>query len=201
MTLLNSRLKQQMDFLLEIDKVKNIFRMTSVTGNERRENDAEHSWHLGIMAFLLAEYVKEDVDINKVMKMVLIHDLVEIYAGDTFAFDEKANEDKYERERESAKKIFGMLPEDQGKEFNDLWEEFEACETIEAQYGAMLDRMQPLLQNYINQGGSWTEHNITVEQIYKRNEITLKKGPKELQDIVNFVVDECVKNGYVKSNK
>ena len=105
------------------------------------------------------------------------------------------------KEKEKVLKRYLVCYRDQGKEFNDLWEEFEACETIEAQYGAMLDRMQPLLQNYINQGGSWTEHNITVEQIYKRNEITLKKGPKELQDIVNFVVDECVKNGYVKDNK
>lgn len=194
---LESRLKKQIDFIIEIDKVKSIFRMTSVSGNARRENDAEHSWHLGIMAFLLSEYIKEDIDITKVMKMVLIHDLVEIYAGDTFAFDEKANIDKYEREIESAKKIFGMLPKDQAKEFNDLWEEFEKCETIEAQYGAMLDRLQPILQNYINQGGSWKEHNVTLEQIYKRNEITFKKGPKEFQDIINFVVDECIKNGYI----
>lgn len=197
MTLLDSRLKKQIDFLIEIDKVKNIFRMTYVTDKSRKENDAEHSWHLGIMAFLLSEYVKEEIDINKVIKMVLIHDLVEIYAGDTFAFDEKANIGKYEREKECAEKIFGMLPEDQAQEFHDLWEEFEECETIEAQYGAMLDRLHPLLLNYATEGGSWTEHNITVEQIYKRNQITFDKGPKEFQDLVKFVVEELIEKGHL----
>lgn len=197
--MIDERLKKQMDFLIEIDKVKNIFRMTYVSDKSRRENDAEHSWHLGIMAFLLSEYVKEDIDINKVIKMVLIHDLVEIYAGDTFAFDEKGHLDKYEREKESANKIFGMLPEDQGKEFKQLWEEFEECETLEAQYGAMLDRLQPLILNYATDGGSWREHNISVEQLYKRNEITLNKGPKEFKDLINFVVDDCAKKGYIIS--
>ena len=195
--MLDERLKKQIDFLIEIDKVKNIFRMTYVSDKSRHENDAEHSWHLGIMAFLLSEYVKEDIDINKVMKMVLIHDLVEIYAGDTFAFDEKGHIDKYEREKECANKVFGMLPKDQEKEFHELWEEFEECETIEAQYGAMLDRLQPLLLNYATEGGSWREHKISAEQIYKRNEITFNKGPKEFQDIINFVVDKCTKEGYI----
>ena len=198
--MLDQRLKKQLDFIIEIDKVKNIFRMTYVVDKSRRENDAEHSWHLGIMASLLAEYIEEDVDISKVIKMVLIHDLVEIYAGDTFAFDEKGHLDKYDREKECANKIFGMLPEDQGEEFHQLWEEFEACETIEAQYGAMLDRLQPLILNYATEGGSWKEHNITAEQVYKRNQITLEKGPKAFKDLINFVVDDCVKKGYITSN-
>ncbi|MGL5348667.1 MAG: HD domain-containing protein [Peptostreptococcaceae bacterium] len=201
MTLLDSRLKKQIDFLIEIDKVKNIFRMTYVSDKSRKENDAEHSWHLGIMAFLLSEYIKEEIDIKKVIKMVLIHDLVEIYAGDTFAFDEKGHEDKYDREKASADKIFGMLPKDQKQEFYELWEEFEECKTIEAKYGAMLDRLQPLLLNYATEGGSWKDHNITVEQVYKRNEIVLNEGPKEFRDLVNYVVDECIKKGYISGMK
>lgn len=196
--MLNERLKKQMDFLIEIDKVKNIFRMSYVTDKSRHENDAEHSWHLGIMAFIFSEYIEEDVDISKVMKMVLIHDLVEIYAGDTFAFDEKGYEDKAEREQLAADKIFGMLPQDQGIELRALWDEFEAGETKEAKYGDMLDRMQPLLLNYVTQGGSWSEHNISVEKIYKRNEITLKEGPQALKDIINYVIDECVAKGYIQ---
>lgn len=196
--MLNERLKKQMDFLIEIDKVKNIFRMTTVSDGSRHENDAEHSWHLGIMAFIFGEYMGEDIDIMKVMKMVLIHDLVEIYAGDTFAFDEKANEDKEEREKAAADRIFGMLPEDQGQELRALWDEFEAGKTKEAKYGDMLDRMQPLLLNYVTQGGSWKTHNIPVEKVYKRNEITLTEGPQELKELVNYVIDECVAKGYIK---
>lgn len=196
--MIDERLKKQMDFLLEIDKVKNIFRMTYIGDKSRHENDAEHSWHLGIMAFMLSEYVDKDVDVNKVMKMVLIHDLIEIYAGDTFAFDEKALLDKSEREEKSACKLFSLLPEDQGQEFKSLWEEFELCETKEAEYASMLDRLQPLLLNYMTEGGSWKEHNISKEKIYKRNEITFKKGPKEFVDLINYVVDDCIEKGYIK---
>lgn len=193
------RLKKQLDFLIEIDKVKNIFRQTYIADGSRHENDAEHSWHLGIMAILLSEYIKEDIDICKVIKMVLIHDLIEIYAGDTFAFDEKGMEDKEEREQASATKLFGMLPDDQEKDFRDLWNEFEECKSREAEYASMLDRLQPLILNYVVDGGSWKEHNITVEQIYKRHEVTFRTGPKEFVDLVKFIVDECVKKGYLKA--
>ena len=197
--MINNRLKRQIDFIIEIDKVKNIFRRTFIADGSRHENDAEHSWHLGIMAFMLSEYVKEDIDINKVIKMVLIHDLVEIYAGDTFAFDEKAMEGKEEREREAANKLFSILENDQKEEFIDLWEEFEACETNEAKYGAMLDRLQPLLLNYATDGGSWREHKISADQVYKRNEITLNEGPEEFKEIINYIVDECIKKGYINN--
>lgn len=197
--MLDDRLRKQMAFLIEIDKVKNIFRMTYVADGSRHENDAEHSWHMGIMAFLFAEYVGTQVNVNKVIKMVLIHDLVEIYAGDTFAFDEKGYEDKEEREQQAADKIFGMLPKEQGLEFRELWEEFEEGETEEAKYGDMLDRMQPLLLNYATQGGSWKEHGISAEKVYKRNEITLKEGPPELRDLVNFVIEDCIKQGYINN--
>lgn len=196
--MLNERLQKQLDFLLEIDKVKNIFRMTSITDGSRRENDAEHSWHLAIMALIFADYVDNDVDICKVMKMVLIHDLVEIYAGDTFAFDEKGYEDKAQREQEAATKIFGMLEKDQGKELRGLWEEFEEGQTKEAEYAIMLDTMQPLLLNYVAEGGTWKEHNIPLEKIYKRNEMTLTKGPQELKDLVNHIIDDCIQKGYIQ---
>lgn len=136
----SNRFKKQLDFLIEIDKVKNILRMTSIADGSRRENDAEHSWSLAMMALLFHEYMPH-TDILKVIKMVLIHDLVEIYAGDTFAFDETGYEDKEEREQLSADKIFGILESDQGQELRRLWDEFEACETEEAQYAAMLDRL------------------------------------------------------------
>lgn len=198
--MINDKLKKQLDFIIEIDKVKEIIRMTYIASGSRRENDAEHSWHLAIMAFLLSEYVDDDIDITKVMKMVLVHDLVEIYAGDTFAFDEKGYEDKEERERNAAEKLFSILPEDQYKEFKGLWEEFEECQTKEAKYGAMLDRLQPLILNYAVGGGSWKEHGISAEQVYKRNEITLKEGPEEFKEIINFVVNECLEKGYIKKN-
>ena len=142
---MNKRFKKQLDFLLEIDKVKNILRMTSIADGSRRENDAEHSWSLAMMVFLFAEYIEEEIDLLKVVKMVLIHDVIEIYAGDTFCFDAVAMADKEERELASADKIFGLLDKDQELEFRSLWEEFEACETREAEYAAMLDRLHPFI--------------------------------------------------------
>lgn len=192
------RFKKQLDFLLEIDKVKNILRMTSIADGSRRENDAEHSWSLAMMAVLFAEHVAENIDLLKVIKMVLIHDLVEIYAGDTFCFDETGMQDKESREQASADKIFGLLEQDQGQELRTLWEEFESCETIEAEYAAMLDRLQPLIMNYVNEGGTWAQHNISVEQVYKRNQITLEKGPQVFKDFIHQVIEECVAKGYIK---
>ena len=196
--MMTDRFKKQLDFFLEIDKVKNILRMTSIADGSRRENDAEHSWSLAIMAFLFAEYVDENIDLLKVIKMVLIHDLVEIYAGDTFCFDEAGMQDKEAREQASADKIFGLLETDQGQELRVLWEEFEACKTPEAEYAAMLDRLQPLIMNYVNEGGTWAQHEISVEQVYKRNQITLEKGPQAFKDLIHHVVEECVAKGYIK---
>ena len=148
------RLKQQISFILEIDKLKTIYRQSLITDKSRYENDAEHSWHLAIMAFLLAEHVEEEVDILKVIKMVLMHDLVEIDAGDTYCYDEKAKLDKREREEKCAKRIFEMLPKEQCQMMYDLWEEFELMETPEAKYAAALDRLQPVLLNYTADGKS-----------------------------------------------
>lgn len=165
-----TRLEQQIQFIVEIDKVKSIFRQTLLADGSRRENDAEHSWHIAIMALLLKEYAEEEVDVPKVMTMVLIHDLVEIDAGDTYAYDTVGAATKREREVKAADRIFGLLPEDQGQYFRALWDEFEEYETADAKYAHLLDNFQPLLLNDASGGISWREHEVKKSQIYKRNE-------------------------------
>lgn len=165
-----TRLEQQITFLIEIDKVKNVFRQTFLADGKRKENDAEHSWHIALMAILLKEYVKEEVDVLKVVTMVLIHDLVEIDAGDTYAYDGEGMKSKREREVKAAERIFGLLPKDQGDYFRALWEEFEAYETGDAKYAHLLDNFQPLILNDASGGISWREHEVKKSQIYKRNE-------------------------------
>ena len=166
---MRERLEQQVSFLLEVDKMKMIYRQTHILGKDRAENDAEHSWHLALMAFLLAEYANEQVDVAKVMKMVLVHDLVEIDAGDTYAYDEAGNASKRQRELRAAERIFGLLPGEQGQELRALWDEFEEYETPEAKYAHTLDNFQPLLLNNANGGGDWKDHQVRKSQIYKRN--------------------------------
>ena len=156
---LDTRLKRQIQFIVEVDKVKNIFRQTYLADANRKENDAEHSWHLALMAVLLKDYMKEEIDLAKVMIMVLIHDLVEIDAGDTYAYDESGAATKREREEKAADRIFGLLPE-----------EFEAYKTPEAKYAHLLDNFQPLLLNDASGGKSWEEHGVHRSQVYKRNE-------------------------------
>lgn len=164
------RLEKQIQFIVEIDKVKNIFRQNYLADGERKENDAEHSWHIALMAYLLQEYSEKPVDVSKVMLMVLIHDLVEIDAGDTYAYDAAGAETKRQREEAAADRIFGLLPEDQGRYFRELWEEFEVYETPEGKYAHLLDNFQPLLLNDVSGGLSWKEHQVKKSQIYKRNE-------------------------------
>ena len=149
---MDERLKKQFDFIKEIDKEKFIQRQTLLTGGERKENDAEHAWHMAVMAFLLQEYSNEKIDIGRTMLMLLIHDLVEIDAGDTYAYDAEANKTKDEREHKAAERIYGLLPEDQGKMLMDLWLEFEAYETPEARFAHVMDNFQPLLLNHANDG-------------------------------------------------
>ena len=163
-----TRLEQQIRFITEIDKVKNIFRQTYLADGKRKENDAEHSWHIALMAYLLQEHAEEPVDVPRVMLMVLIHDLVEIDAGDTYAYDSEGAKTK--REVRAAERIFGLLPEDQGRYFRELWDEFEAYESADAKYAHLLDNFQPLLLNDASGGRSWSEHDVKKSQIYKRNE-------------------------------
>jgi len=190
------RMKQQIAFLMEIDKVKNIFRQTYLADGKRKENDAEHSWHLAIAAFLLKEYVAEDVDVMKVMIMVLIHDLVEIDAGDTYAYDAEGAKTKRAREVAAADRIFGMLPEDQGGYFRELWDEFEAYESDDAKFAHLLDNFQPLLLNHESNGKSWTEHHVKKSQIYKRNE-KIKETSPEVWEWMKQIVEEHIALGHV----
>ena len=193
---LDTRLKQQIQFIVEVDKVKNIFRQTYLADANRKENDAEHSWHLALMAVLLKDYMKEEIDLAKVMIMVLIHDLVEIDAGDTYAYDESGAATKREREEKAADRIFGLLPEDQGQEFRKLWEEFEAYETPEAKYAHMLDNSQPLFLNNATDGISWVEHGVKKSQIYTRNRRTGEGAPK-IWEYMQELIDQHVEKGHV----
>ncbi len=197
---MDERLKKQLDFLIEIDKIKNVFRRSYITDGSRQENDAEHSWHLGIMAILLSDYIKEDINILTVIKMVLIHDLVEIYAGDTFAFDNKSKIGKSEKETAAAIKLFERLPENQSIEFISLWKEFEEIGTLESQYANMIDRLQPLILNYVFDDGSWKKYGVKKLDVYKRQELIFKKGPKELVELVEYLVNECINKGYLDNN-
>lgn len=192
----NERLQKQIAFIKEIDKVKNIFRQTYLADGTRKENDAEHSWHIALMVVLLKEYVSEDVDVAKVMTMVLIHDLVEIDAGDTYAYDSEGAKSKREREVKAADRIFGILPEDQGMYFRELWEEFEAYETPDAKYAHLLDNFQPLLLNDASGGRSWNEHGVHKSQIYKRNE-KVQETSQEIWNTIQEVVESHIAKGNI----
>ena len=190
------RLRQQMEFIVEVDKVKNIMRQTYLSDAGRKENDAEHSWHLALMAVLLKEYSNEEVDLSKVVPMVLIHDLVEIDAGDTHAYDEVGAATKAERETKAADRIFGLLPEDQKKWFRELWEEFEEYQTPEARFAHVLDNCQPLLLNDASGGRSWAEHGVKKSQIYKRNQYT-GEGSREIWEYMKELIDKHIDLGNV----
>lgn len=166
------RLQKQMDFCLEIDKEKMIGRQTYLSDAVRKENDAEHAWHMAIMTLLLGEYANEEIDLLKTIGMLLIHDLVEIDAGDTYAYDEAGKATQHEREVAAAERIFGLLPEDQGKRFQQWWEEFESGDTPEARFARTMDHLQPLMLNASTRGKSWKEHGIKLEQVLARNEKT-----------------------------
>ena len=194
---MDKRIEKQLAFSLEIDKVKNIFRQTHLSGNGRNENDAEHSWHMAIMAYLLREYSNEDIDIAKVMLMCLIHDIVEIDAGDTYAYDAEALQSQKAREDAAKQRIFAILPEEQAQELIALFDEFEEYETAESKFAHAMDNIQPLILNNSNNGGDWREHDVTVEQVYKRQSKT-KLGSEKLFEISDCIIQENVKKGNLK---
>ena len=196
----NERLNKQIDFILEADKEKNIIRQTHLSGNGRRENDAEHAWHMAMMVYLLKEYANEEFDVAKAMMMALIHDIVEIDAGDTYAYDPKGLETQKEREEQAAERIFGLLPDDQEEELKSLFEEFEASQTPEARFVRAMDNFQPLLLNNSNDGSDWREHEIGKSQVMKRH-INTKSGSNIIWECAKKIIDMHVRNGNIKDDK
>ncbi len=191
-----ARLAQQIQFILEIDKLKGILRQTLLTDGSRRENSAEHSWHLAMMAIVLVDYAPAPVDLLRVLKMLLIHDLVEIDAGDTFCYDVAGNLDKADREQRAADRLFGLLPAEIGSELHQLWQEFEAQSSPEAQFAAALDRIQPILHNQQTQGGTWRIHAIDRARVMQRL-APVKVGTPALWEFMQQVIDDCVAAGYL----
>jgi len=190
----NERLERQIEFILEIDRLKTVLRRTVLTDRSRNENSAEHSWHLAMMAILLAEHAVAPIDLKKVLEMLLVHDLVEIDAGDTFCYDTEANRDKEERERLAAERIFGLLPEDQSWRLHELWQEFEARQTVDARFANALDRMQPMLSNLATLGHSWREHGISHAQVVERN-APMADGSASLWSYMKKRLDQAVADG------
>lgn len=191
------KLQKQIKFAIVIDEMKNIFRRNLIIDGTRRENDAEHSWNLAMLAMLFEEYSTEKVDLEKVLKIALVHDLIEVYAGDTFAYDVKGNEDKLQREIESANKLFGILDPVQGAEIRALWDEFEAKETPESKYANAIDRIQPLINNYMTNGHTWKEGDVHAPQIYKRMDIIRTTTPA-LWPIVEGIINTSIETGILK---
>lgn len=193
----NQRLLEQIRFIVEIDKLKNIFRQSFLLDKSRNENDAEHTWHLSIMAIILLEHSNEEsIDILRVLKMIIIHDIVEIDAGDTFLYDEQGHSDKQEKESKAAERIFGLLPTDQQEEYISLWREFEEKQTAEAKYAGALDRLQPLLHNYYTEGLAWKKHSLTSDRILAKNK-QIEKGSKELWKFAESLIRDAVHKGYL----
>lgn len=193
---MDERLRKQMEFALEIDKEKNIFRQTHLSNHGRNENDAEHAWHMAIMAYLLREYSNEPIDIGKVMLMCLTHDIVEIDAGDTYAYDLEEQKTQKAREEVAKERIFSMLPEDQKSELSSLFDEFEAYETPEAKFAHAMDNLQPLMLNDSNDGADWREHRVHSSQVYGRQSKT-RRGSQKLYELVDQLIQKNIKKGNI----
>jgi putative hydrolase of HD superfamily len=194
---MDNRLDRQMQFIVEMDKLKIIFRQTRLFDNSRHENDAEHAWHLAMMALILSEHAEEAVDLSRVIKMVLIHDIVEADAGDTFLYDEDANEPKAEMEKLAAERIFGLLPRDQQTELTSLWEEFEARKTPDARFAAAIDRLEPMMQNALTSGYAWKRHNIRKGQVVAKNRPIVEAGSKALWTFAEGLLERAVEAGHL----
>ena len=194
----NIRLDQQLKFTAEIDKMTGILRRTMLVDGSRRENDAEHSWHIAVMALLFEEYANQPVDVSRAVKMCVVHDLIEIYAGDTFAYDTKGNLDKAQREQAAADKLFAMLPPEQGQEIRSLWEEFDAMQTPDAKYAACMDRLQPFLHNTLTQGHTWVGSGTCRSMVEKRMAI-IKEFMPQVYPWVEQNLDNAIQKGWLKA--
>lgn len=192
-----SRFEQQMRFLVEIDRMKNVLRQTLLADGSRRESDAEHSWHLAMYAMLLSEYAPEPIDVSRVVRMVLVHDLIEIYAGDTFCYDKEGNKDKAAREAAAADRLYVMLPADQAGEYRALWEEFDRMDTPDSRFAAALDRIQPIINNYLTQGHTWKLGHVTSAQVYERM-APVKNGLPEAWKVVEWIINDSIKKGFLQ---
>ncbi|MBR6293134.1 MAG: HD domain-containing protein [Lachnospiraceae bacterium] len=193
----NIRLDRQLRFTAEIDKMTGVYRRTMLLSKERRENDAEHSWHIAVMALLFKEYCVEEPSVERAIKMLVVHDLVEIYAGDTFAYDDKGNEDKEAREATAADKLFSQIPPEQGQEIRSLWEEFDAMETTDSKYAACLDRLQPFLHNTLTEGFTWVESGTNRAKVEKRMHI-IKEFMPEVYTWIEKNLDNAVEKGWLR---
>lgn len=193
---MDDRLEKQIGFAMTADRLKGVIRRSLTLGGARGENSAEHSWHLALMVMLLAEYADEPLDEGRAMRMALVHDLVEIEAGDTYCYDQQACQDQAARERAAAERVFGLLPPDQAAEFRALWDEFEAHATPESRFVHAVDRLQPLLLNYHTQGRSWREHGVTSGQVVERCQV-IEEGSKRLWEYGRKLIDDAVAKGYV----
>lgn len=194
----SDRLAKQLELIIELDQLKAVLRRTRVkAAGKRLENTAEHSWHVALMAILLQEHANEPVELNKVLKMLLLHDIVEIDAGDTFVYDTAASTEQSEKELQAADRLFGMLPEDQGEELKSIWLEFEQAQSAEARFAKAIDRIIPILMNHNNQGQSWVEHDIAKQQVIDINS-RIDKGSKVLWEKTLEIIDEAVNKGWLK---
>ena len=193
-----NHLLNQIEFIREIDKLKYIFRKTKLINSDRPENDAEHSWHLAMMAIVLAGHANEPIDLEKVMKMVLIHDIVEIDSGDVFAYDTTKSHDNFDEELKAARRIFGILPEEQAEEFINLWIEFEEMKTPESKFARALDRLEPLLQNASNNGGTWREFDVKYDKVIEKKKV-IKDGSEKIWEFAKQLIDESVEKGILSS--
>lgn len=191
------RLDQQIRFTMEIDKLKTILRRSYITAGEKLENSAEHCWHAAVLASLLSEYSDHEINESRVIKMLLLHDIVEIDAGDTYFFDEKGNADKEEREQKAADRLFGLLPEDQAQEFRAIWEEYEKRESNDAKFAYALDRFIPVLHSYHTQGKSWKQHGIKLEQVLTLN-VPIREGSEKLWKYAENLFKDAVTKGFLK---
>lgn len=191
---MDERLQKQIEFALEIDKEKNIFRQTHLSGHGRNENDAEHSWHMAIMAYLLREYSNEEIDIAKTMLMCLIHDIVEIDAGDTYAYDADAIKTQKNRENAAKERLFSLLPDDQKAEFTKLFDEFEEAQTPESRFAHSMDNFQPLILNNSNGGSDWTEHGVTSKEVYGRQRKT-QLGSEKIFEVTDAIIKDNIRKG------